>query len=165
MNSEKQNWMNLVLAPTGGLFGAVIGGVLWAKYIQWTGQTGGWVAIAIGILTGLGVLLISRSRRISVSLIAVLFAIMGIFVGKYLDVKWNAPKIVGIIEAHEDIPPEYAQSIAKMHEASESGGSTWKLMRMRMEWFDLVFYIAAGFIAFRVAHSRFLHRYFFQNGV
>ncbi len=76
MNSEKQNWMNLVLAPTGGLFGAVIGGVLWAKYIQWTGQTGGWVAIAIGILTGLGVLLISRSRRISVSLIAALFAIM-----------------------------------------------------------------------------------------
>ena len=164
MNSEKQNLMNLVLAPTGGLFGAVIGGVLWAKCFQWTGQTGGWVAVAIGILTGLGVLLTSRSRRISVSLIAAVFAIVGIFVGKYLDVKWNAPKTVGIIEAHEGIPPEYAQSIAKMHEASESGGSTWKLMRMRMEWFDLVFYIAAAFIAFRVSHSRFLHRYFFQNG-
>ena len=154
---------NIVLAPTGALLGAIIGGIIWAKYIQWTGLTAGWVAIAIGLLTGIGVVLTSRSRRISIALVAVLFAILGILLGKYLDVRWNAPQTVGIIETHEDIPPEYAQSIAKMYEASEAGGSTWRLMRLRMEWFDLLYYAVAGFVAFRTAYSKRLHQLLFRT--
>jgi hypothetical protein len=161
----KENWVNLALAPFGGLVGALIGGVLWAKYIQWTGLTAGWVALVIGILTGLGVLLTGRTRRMDVSLVAALFAVVGILFGKYLDVRWNAPKemTVAIIQQHGDIPPEYAESIAKSVEASEAGGSTWRLMRRRMEWFDLVYYAAAAFIAFRVAYSRRLHRRLFKT--
>ena len=164
MSSNKQKWIHLALAPTGGLFGAVIGGVLWAKYIQWTNYTSGAVSIVIGILVGLGVILTSRSPRTSVGLIAALFAVFGILVGKYLDVKWNAPKdrIVGIIQKHEDIPPEYAENIAKMYEASESEGSTWKLMKIRMQKVDLLFAFAAATFAFYVARSRFLHQFFFR---
>jgi hypothetical protein len=162
MNNEKQDWMNLALAPSGGLLGAIIGGILWAKWIQWTGYNAGWVAIAIGLLTGFGVLLTSKSRRLSVSMVAALFAILGILIGKYLDVRWNAPSIVGVIEINEEIPPEYAESIAKMYESSESGGSVWKKMQLRMEWFDAIFYFVAAFIAFRVARSWFLHQLFFR---
>ncbi|MCZ6676476.1 MAG: hypothetical protein O7E52_04420 [Candidatus Poribacteria bacterium] len=164
MNDTHRHSVNLALAPLGGLIGAVLGGTLWAKYIQWTGLTAGWVALAIGIFTGLGVLLVGRSRRISLGLIAALFAIIGILIGKYLDVRWNAPQdiTVAIIEDHKDIPPEYAESIARSIEGSETGGSTWGLMRRRMEWFDLIYYVVAGYIAFRVAHSRRLHQYFFR---
>jgi hypothetical protein len=156
---------HLALAPFGGLIGALIGGALWAKYIQWTGFAGGWIAIAIGLLVGLGVLLAGKSRGLSMSLIAALFAVIGILFGKYLDVRWNAPKelTVAIIEENEGVPPEYAESIARTVEASESGGSTWRLVRNRMEWFDLIFYAVAAYIAFRVTHSRHLHQYFFRT--
>ncbi|MBI1927110.1 hypothetical protein HYR99_23070 [Candidatus Poribacteria bacterium] len=172
MNNTRQHSGYIALAPLGGLIGAVIGGVLWAKmssgkfpYIQWTGFTAGCVALAVGTLAGFGVLLTGRSRKISVSLVASLFAIISILFGKYLDVRWNAlPEItVGIIDAHKDIPPDYAESIAKTVEASESGGSTWKLMRRRMAWVDLIFYIGATYIAFRIVHSKSLHRFFFRT--
>ena len=163
--NDKQHSENLILAPLGGLIGAVIGGVLWAKFIQWTNLTAGGVALAVGILTGFGVLLAGRSRKLSLSLVAALFAVIGIFFGKYLDVRWNAPKAetVAIIDAHKDIPPDYAASIAKSVEASESGGSTWKLMRRRMARIDWLYYAAAAYIAFRIVHSQFLHRILFKT--
>ena len=49
--------MNTLVAPFGGLLGAMVGGVLWAKYIQWTGHTAGFIAIGIGVFTGAGMLL------------------------------------------------------------------------------------------------------------
>ena len=165
MSSNKQNWIPLALAPTGGLFGAIIGGLLWAKYLQLTNYTSGAVSIVIGILVGLGVILTSRAPRTSVGLVAALFAVFGILVGKYLDVKWNAPKFrtAGIIQAHKDMPPEYAEQIAKDFESSESGGSTWKLMKLRMQRVDLLFAFAAATFAFYVARSRFLHQFFFRT--
>ncbi len=81
---------NLVFAPTGGLIGAVVGGILWAKSFQWPGFPAGSVAFAIGLFTGLGVLFMGRSRAISVCSISSLFAIFGILFGTYLDVRWNA---------------------------------------------------------------------------
>ena len=163
MNTTNRSSTNAVLAPTGALLGAIIGGILWAKYIQWTGMTAGWVALVIGLLTGIGVVLTSRSRRIVVAITAAVFAILGILAGKYLDVRWNAPSTADIIEAQPDMPPEYAQSIAKMVESSEAGNSTWKLMRMRMEWFDLIYYAVASFVAFRIAFSKRLHRLLFRQ--
>ena len=165
MKSVNEHSASLMLAPLGGLIGAALGGALWAKYIQWTGLTAGWVALAIGVFTGVGVLLAGRERRIDVSLVAAALGVIGILFGKYLDVRWNAPQemTVAIMDQHEGIPPEYAESIAKSVEASESGGSTWRLMRNRMEWFDTIYYAVAAFIAFRVAYSRRLHRFFFRS--
>jgi len=163
MNTTNHFSANAILAPTGALLGAIIGGILWAKYINWTGMTAGWVALVIGLLSGLGAVLTSRSRRVAIASVAVVFAIIGILLGKYLDVRWNAPRTVGIVEAQPDIPPEYAESIAKMVEASEAGNSTWKLMRMRMEWFDLIYYAVASFVAFRTAYSKRLHQLLFRT--
>ncbi len=163
MNTTNHSSANAVLAPTGALLGAIIGGILWAKYINWTGMTAGWVALVIGLLTGIGAVLTSRSRQVSIASIAAVIGILGILLGKYLDVRWNAPRTVDIIEAQPDIPPEYAESIAKMVEASEAGDSTWKLMRVRMEWFDLVYYAVATFVAFRTAYSKRLHQLLFRT--
>ena len=165
MDSTYKSPRHLPFAPLGGLIGALLGGALWAKYIQWTGLTAGWVALAIGILTGIGVLLVGRSRQVSISLVAALFAVVGILLGKYLDVQWNAPQTitVAIIEKH-DAPSDQSEDIGKMVETRGSGISVWRLMRQRMEWIDLLFYVVSAYIAFRVSYSRRLYHFFFRTG-
>ena len=161
MNDIYTSPKHLPFAPLGGLIGALLGGALWAKYIQWTGLTAGWVALAIGIFTGIGVLLIGRSRRITIGLVAALFAVVGILLGKYLDVRWNAPQTitVAIIEKH-DAPSDQP----KMVETSGYDTSVWRLMRQRMEWIDLLYYVVSAYIAFRVSYSRRLYHFFFRTG-
>ena len=152
---------HLPFAPLGGLVGALLGGALWAKYIQWTGLTAGWIALAIGIFTGLGVLLIGRSRQIAISIVAALFAIAGILIGKYLDVQWNAPQTVTVAVIEEHSGPS---DQPKLVETREYGASVWQLMRQRMEWMDLLFYVVSAYIAFRVSYSRRLYHFFFRTG-
>ena len=161
MNDTYKSPRHLPFAPLGGLIGALLGGALWAKYIQWTGLTAGWVALAIGILTGIGVLLVGRSRQISISLVAALFAVIGILFGKYLDVQWNAPRTitVAVIEKHDTPSDE-----PKLVETEGFGTSVWQLMRQRMEWIDLLYYVVAAYIAFRLSYSRRLYHFFFRTG-
>ena len=148
--------MNTVIAPFGGFLGAMIGGVLWAKYIQWTGHTAGFIAIGIGILTGAGMLLTSsrglpqegRKTWYLVGIGAALFAIFGIFVGKYLDVQWNA-----VAQIAAQISQENNMSLAQAMPIATTvfkGQSVWELMQSRMSWIDLLYGVVAAFIAFRI---------------
>ena len=159
--------MNALMAPFGGFFGAVIGGVFWAKYIQWTGRTAGFIAIAIGVLTGVGMLLTS-SRSLSrdaetmwrvISGTAALFAIFGIFVGKYLDVQWNAvSQIAEQLSQENNISLEQAMPIATV---VFKGQSVWELMQSRMSRIDLLYGAAAALIAFRIPSTKRLRNYFY----
>ena len=159
--------MNAVTAPFGGLLGAAIGGVLWAKYIQWTGRTAGFVAIGIGLLTGIGILLTS-SRSLSrdaqtmwrvISVAAALFAILGIFIGKYLDVQWNAvTQIAAQLQQENNISLEQAMPIAT---TLFKGQSVWELMQSRMSRIDLLYSAVAAFIAFRIPSIKRLRNYFY----
>lgn len=148
--------MNAVIAPFGGFLGAILGGVLWAKYIQWTGNTAGFIAIGIGVLTGVGVLLTS-SRSLSqdakttwrlAGLGAAFFAIFGIFIGKYLDVQWNAvAQIAEQLSQENNMSIQQAMPIAK---TLFKGQSVWELMQQRMTQIDLLYGAVAAFIAFRI---------------
>lgn len=159
--------MKALTAPFGGLLGAVIGGVLWAKYIQWTGRTAGFVAIGIGVLTGVGILLTS-SRSLTqdaetmwrvVSAAAALFAILGIFIGKYLDVQWNAvAQIAEQLRQENNISLEQAMPIATV---VFKGQSVWELMQSRMSRIDLLYGAVAAFIAFRIPSIKMLRNYFY----
>lgn len=159
--------MNALTAPFGGLLGAAIGGVLWAKYIQWTGRTAGFVAIGIGVLTGIGILFTS-SRSLGrdaetmwrmVSPAAALFAILGIFIGKYLDVQWNAvAQIAAQLQQENNISLEQAMPIAT---TLFKGQSVWELMQSRMSRIDLLYGAVAAFIAFRMPNIRRLRNYFY----
>ena len=159
--------MNTLIAPFGGLLGAAIGGALWAKYIQWTGRTAGFVAIAIGVLTGIGILLTSsrclerdaRTMWRVVSGAAAVFAIFGIFLGKYLDVQWNA-----VAEIAEHLSQEHNISIAHAMPTATiifKGQSVWELMQARMSRIDLLYGAAAAFIAFRIPSIQRLRNYFY----
>ncbi len=159
--------MNILTVPLGGLLGAAIGGILWAKYIQWTGNTAGFIAIGIGVLTGIGIRLTSRFSLPNhpktawniVTVASALFAITGIFIGKYLDVQWNAVAQITqqLIQEHH-MSAEQAAPIAK---TVFNGQSVWELMRHRMSHIDWLYGAAAAFIAFRtptLQFSRLLRR-------
>lgn len=160
--------MNNLTAPMGGLIGAVIGSVLWAKYIQWTGRIDGVIAIGIGVLTGVGILFTSsrclepeaRTMWRVVSIAAAFFAILGIFIGKYFDVQWNAvAQIAEQLSQEHNISMEQAMPIAT---TVFKGQSVWELMQARMSGiYDLLFFAAAAFFAFRIPSSRWLRNYFY----
>lgn len=161
--------MKIILVPTGGLIGAIIGGVLWAKCLQWTGSTAGYVAISIGVLTGFGMLLTS-SQSIDpmahkhwwlLAVGAAFFAVVGIVIGKYLDVRWNAiPQIVELIIAGE--PSISEEAATRIAQTQYSGTSKWELMRSRMDWFDLFFSVVAVFVAFYVTSNRRIRKVFLR---
>jgi hypothetical protein len=71
----------------GGLLAAVVGGVVWAVIAAMTERELGLIAIVIGALTGYAVVLFSNKRIATVhKAIAVIFALIGILLGKYLTV-------------------------------------------------------------------------------
>ena len=164
--------MKIIIAPLGGLIGAILGGVLWAKYIQWTGNTAGFVAVGIGALTGLGMLMTcsnaiepnAKKHWLMVSIGAAVFAVIGIFIGKNLDVQWNAVTQITeqIIESQPNLSEEAATSMAK---TVYSGSSKWELMRDRMDWFDFLFGSVAVFVAFYITLNPRVRNIFSKLGI
>ncbi|MDE0088442.1 MAG: hypothetical protein OXU23_22155 [Candidatus Poribacteria bacterium] len=149
--------MKIVIAPLGGLIGAILGGVLWAKYIQWTGNTAGLIAIGIGLFSGIGMLLTcsgaiepnEKKQWLMVAIGAAIFSVIGIFIGKYLDVQWNAltQMTEQLIASEPSLTEEAATSMAK---TVYSGSSRWEHMKDRMDWFDLLFGSIAVIVAFYI---------------
>ncbi len=149
--------MKIILVPFGGLIGAVLGGILWAKYIQWTGNTAGLIAIGIGLFSGVGMLFTCSSvieanakrHWLMVAIGAAVFSIIGIFIGKYLDVQWNAvPQIAEQIMAEE--PTLSEEAATPIAERVYSAKTEWEHMKDRMDWFDLLFGLIAVFVAFYI---------------
>ena len=157
--------MKALTAPLGGLIGAIIGGVLWAKYIQWTGSNGGFVAFAIGALCGIGIVFTgSRSldtdnqkNWLYLAIGAAFFSIIGILAGKYLDVQLNAVNQIAhqIMEGESTMTLEQAISIA---ETIYSGNTKWGHMIDRMEWFDLVFAAIAVVVSVYITLNRWVRK-------
>lgn len=163
--------MKIIIAPLGGFIGAILGGILWAKYIQWTGNTAGFIAIGIGALTGIGMLLTcsgaietnAKKHWLIVAFGAAVFAIAGIFIGKYLDVQWNAvPQIAEQLMSNEpNLLEEAAISIA---ETQYSGQTKWEHMKDRMDWFDLLFGVVAVFVAFYITFNSRVRNIIYKFG-
>lgn len=157
--------MNTITAPLGGLIGSIIGGVLWAKYIQWTGNTAGFIAIAIGVLTGIGIV-ITGSRALEtdnqkhwlyLAMGAAFFSIFGVFVGKYLDVQLNA--VSQIAEQIKQEEPTMTLELAKpIAERVVLSSTKWELMADRMEWFDLVYVAIAIAVSVYITLNRWVRK-------
>ncbi len=101
----------------------------------------------------------ARTMWLVVSTAAALFAILGIFIGKYLDVQWNAVAQIAEQLRHENnISLEQAMPIATV---LFKGQSVWELMQARMSRIDLLYCAAAAFIAFRIPSIQRLRDYFY----
>ena len=74
----------MVKGLLGGLTGAIIGGALWGLIVIVTNYEIGYMAIGIGFLVGVFVVLFSGGRKgIPQQIMAMIFAVMGILIGKY----------------------------------------------------------------------------------
>lgn len=79
----------LLLAVGAGLVAAIVGGVVWGLIVKWTDYEVGFVAWGIGFLVGIAVLAATRGARGPVfQVVAVVCALVGILVGKYLSFVW-----------------------------------------------------------------------------
>jgi hypothetical protein len=78
-----------VPAILAALVAAVVGGVAWGLIVKWTDYEVGFVAWGIGFLTAIAVLTATRgSRGLPFQAIAIVFALLGIVLGKYLAFAW-----------------------------------------------------------------------------
>jgi hypothetical protein len=81
---KRTNALHIIGALIGGLLGGAIGAAIWAAVAYFTEYEVGYVALAVGLLAGLFAVLFSGGRRgIPIQIIAILTALLGIFVGKY----------------------------------------------------------------------------------
>jgi hypothetical protein len=78
----------LVPALLAGIVAAVVGGVVWGLIVKWTDYEVGFVAWGIGFLVGLAVVTAARTRGLVFQVVAVLCALLGILIGKYLSFVW-----------------------------------------------------------------------------
>jgi hypothetical protein len=77
------------MAVLAGLVAAVAGGVAWGLIVRWSGYEVGFVAWGIGFLVGSAVALGARgSRGVPYQAAAVVLALLGIVLGKYLGFVW-----------------------------------------------------------------------------
>ncbi len=79
----------LVKAVLAGVGAAVAGGVVWGLIVKWSEYEVGFVAWGIGFLAGMAVLTATGGRRgLPLQVIAIVSALLGILVGKYLSYAW-----------------------------------------------------------------------------
>ena len=77
--------LTYIMAAIGGLVGAVVGGIIWAAIAIIANLEIGYVAIGVGALAGWGVVMgTNRRKGLPFQSIAVVTALFGLFVGKYL---------------------------------------------------------------------------------
>jgi hypothetical protein len=79
----------LVPAILAGVVAAILGGVVWGLIVKWTDYEVGFVAWGIGFLVGIAIVTATRgSRGLALQVVAVLCALLGILLGKYLSFAW-----------------------------------------------------------------------------
>ena len=134
---------------------SIISGVLWAKMLSISTTLAGISSITVGIIVGLSVLLTGRKRKTSYGLIASAYAIIGLTLGKILDVRWNTfQRIQRHLMDQYELSAEQAEPMAQ---AQFGGYSTWELMADQTARWDILLYAAAAYFAFRIVFVRFLH--------
>jgi hypothetical protein len=82
--NERADRSGLVLPLAAALAAGVVGGVLWGLIVKWSNYEVGIVAWAIGFMAGTAVANVARGRGPQLQVIAVVGALVGILLGKYL---------------------------------------------------------------------------------
>jgi hypothetical protein len=96
---------NLVPAAVAGLAAAVAGGVAWGLIVRWTDYEIGFAAWAIGFLVGIAVLFGARGARgMHLQVLAVVLALVGILIGKYLAFVWVVRDAASSANVQVDAP-------------------------------------------------------------
>jgi signal peptidase I len=67
-----------------GLLAAISGGIVWGLAVKWTGYEFGFLAWGIGLLVAATIYRVAGRKHVELQVVAVVSALLGILVGKYL---------------------------------------------------------------------------------
>jgi hypothetical protein len=130
---------SLLRAAGAGLVAALVGGIVWGLIVKWTQYELGFIAWGIGFVVGTAVVYGARNLRgIPFQLTAVLFALVGIALGKYLGFVWvgqDELEVVGI-----DLPVF----------SKDTFDLFWDARKDVWGWWDLLWVGLAVVTAFRI---------------
>jgi hypothetical protein len=93
VREERPAAATLLPALGAGLVAAIVGGVVWGLIVKWTEYEVGFVAWGIGFLVGLAVVTAARTRGLVLQVVAVVCALLGILIGKYLSFVWSLQEL------------------------------------------------------------------------
>lgn len=132
---------NVAPAAVAGLGAAVVGGAIWGLIVKLTGYEVGFVGWGIGFLVGTAVVLGAGNRRgRPLQAVAVVLALVGIVVGKYLSFVWAAREAADDLGIPFELPIFSADTLDLFVDARSE---VWS-------WFDLLWVGLAVFTAFRI---------------
>ena len=79
----------VLTAGLAGLGAAIVGGIVWGLIVKWTGYEIGFAAWGIGFIVGTAVVFGAQGKRgMPFQVLAVVLAVVGIVLGKYLAFVW-----------------------------------------------------------------------------
>ena len=136
---QKPDAQGVALAGAAALAAAVAGGVVWALIVRATDYEIGLVAWAIGWVAGTAAVAGARGARgVPLQVVAVVAALIGILLGKYLSYAWTL----------QDVAEERGLSFGLFSDETrtffrEDIGEVFG-------WFDLIFVGLAVYTAFRI---------------
>jgi hypothetical protein len=85
----------LLTASLAGLAAGVVGGIVWGLIVKWTDYEIGFAAWGIGFIVGTAVVFGAQGKRgMPFQLLAVVLALLGIVLGKYLAFVWIGQDIL-----------------------------------------------------------------------
>jgi hypothetical protein len=146
---KRINVLHVIGAVLGGIVGALIGAAIWAAVAYFTDYEIGYVAIAVGLLTGVFAVLFSGGRRgIPIQLIAVLTALLGIVVGKYAAFYMLGVKFLNE-QAGRDITADLLREVSPFQIETIQGIA--QEIVAAIQPIDALFVVLAVFAAIRIA--------------
>jgi hypothetical protein len=149
------NALSIPLALIGGIFGALLGGAIWAAIVYVTDYQLGYAAMGVGALAGFFAVLFSGGRRgIPIQIIAVLTGLLGVGIGKYA-----ADYLIGIRSASAQIGQDMGQVLQQALKdfppfSPEVARLVFLDIQETLQPIDLLFVVLAIFAAWRIASGR-----------
>lgn len=134
---------NLLLGVVGGLLAALAGGIIWGLVVIESGYELGFAAWGIGALAGFAVVYLARGSNAQLQIVAVLAAVLGILIGKYITF------VHAIRLAFTKLNPGFPQVYGYLD--SESFRLFRQHPRVVFHAFDLIWVVLAIASAWRIA--------------
>jgi hypothetical protein len=117
----------LVTAALAGLVAAIVGAVVWGLIVRWTDYEVGFVAWGIGFIVGTAVVLGAQGARgVPLQVIAVVLAVVGVVLGKYLAFVWIGQDELG--KAGIELPVFSKDTVDLFWDAKSDVWSGWDLL-------------------------------------
>lgn len=143
LESQRITTNSLVIAILGAGAAAILGGIVWGIIVVISGYEIGFMATGIGVLTGYAVAKLTRARGVPMQVIAVVAALVGILIGKYVT-------FYGILR--ELITSEYGAEVAKQVSIFSSDVLTFFLENFTefLSVYDALWVVLAVIAAWRI---------------